>query len=443
MGLTVNGLVSGLDVPSIVSQLMTIESQPRVRLSSRLTSVQRTAAAYRDVNTRFLGLLTAAKAMTTSSTWSATTATASDPSVTVRSDSTAQPGTLTFNVTQTAATHSLISTGAGWASSTAAYGAPSITVYDGSGTTAKGTITIGGSGTLADAAAAINSSSFGLTASIVQVAGGAYQLQVASKTTGANSAFTLGAGFGVVTAGADAKLTVGTGAAAYTATSSTNTFTGVLPGATITVSKPVNGVTVTVAPDTNGIATKMQALVDAANSALSSIASYTDTSRGTTAALSGNYTLVDFAQRVLTAISSAVGTDGSAAQAGLQLTKDGKITFDQAAFVSQLNANPALTQRLVNGNTTTPGVAARLATVASAATDSVTGTLVTLANGQDAVATSLQKQIDSWTYRLGGRQEQLTNQFTSLQTMLGTLQNQQSWLSSLIATSFTKPSSKP
>lgn len=436
MGLTVNGLVGGLNVPSVLGQLMALESRPQTLLFDRLGSVQRVAAAYRDVNSKFLALLTAANALTTSSTWSATTAAASDPSVTVRSDSTAQPGTLTFNVTQAAAAHAVISTGAGWASTTAAYGAPSITVYDGTGTITKGTITIGGAGTLADAAAAINTSSFGLTASIVQVAGSAYQLQVTSKTTGASSAFSLGAGFGVVTAGADAKATVGTGPAAYTATSSSNAFTGLMPGVTITVSKPVTGVTVTVASDANGVATKMQALVDAANSALSSIASHTDTSRGTTAALSGNYTLYDLAQRVLTAVSSAVGTDGSAAQAGLQLTKDSKITFDKAAFAAQLTANPALTQRLVNGTATTPGVAARLATVATAATNSVTGTLVTLANGEDMLAKGLQNQIDAWTYRLAGRQDQLTNRFTSLQTILATIQNQQSWLSGLIATAY-------
>jgi flagellar hook-associated protein 2 len=145
------------------------------------------------------------------------------------------------------------------------------------------------------------------------------------------------------------------------------------------------------------------------------------------------------AQQVLTAVSDAVGTN-SPASVGLQLTKDGTIDFDAGRFSATLSANPALARSLVAGTTSTPGVATRLANLAQSATAAVTGTLVTLANGEDAQAKDLQSQIDDWTTRLAARQDQLTTQYSNLQSMLSSLSSQQSWLSSMLASS-TKSSS--
>jgi flagellar hook-associated protein 2 len=145
-------------------------------------------------------------------------------------------------------------------------------------------------------------------------------------------------------------------------------------------------------------------------------------------------------QQVLKAVSDAIGTN-SAASVGLQLTRDGTITFDAAKFSSTLTASPTLARQLVAGTTDAPGVATRLATLAKSATDSVTGTLTSLAKGEDAQAKNLQSQIDAWTVRLAARQDSLTTQYTNLQSMLSTLQSQQSWLSSMFASSSSSSSS--
>ena len=97
-------------------------------------------------------------------------------------------------------------------------------------------------------------------------------------------------------------------------------------------------------------------------------------------------------------------------------------------------ADPAKAQRLLNGSgegdTAVGGVAQRLLAVAKSATDTTTGSLVSLANGKDTQATDLQKRIDDWDLRLELRQQTLTRQFTAMESALGTLQNQSSWLSS-------------
>jgi flagellar hook-associated protein 2 len=79
-----------------------------------------------------------------------------------------------------------------------------------------------------------------------------------------------------------------------------------------------------------------------------------------------------------------------------------------------------------------PGVAQRLATLAQQASNTTTGTLTLLAKSQDEGADDLQTQIDDWDRRLELRKTALTAQFSAMETMLGTLQNQSSWLSSQI-----------
>ena len=61
---SVSGLVSGMDTTTLISQLMQIEAQPQTQLKTQLASTQTDAAAYRDINTSFAALATAAGALT-------------------------------------------------------------------------------------------------------------------------------------------------------------------------------------------------------------------------------------------------------------------------------------------------------------------------------------------------------------------------------------------
>jgi flagellar hook-associated protein 2 len=156
-------------------------------------------------------------------------------------------------------------------------------------------------------------------------------------------------------------------------------------------------------------------------------------------------------------VSSAVGTSlldangqqisSSGGSNGVQLTRDGKLTFDAAAFKTALAANPALVQSIFTGtldagtdgirntpddNVLVDGIGARLKALATQASDSATGMLTSLASGQDTEAKDIQTQIDSWTSRLAMRKQMLTAQFTAMETALGTLKNQSSWLTSQI-----------
>jgi flagellar hook-associated protein 2 len=466
---SISGLVSGMDTASIVSQLMQIESQPKTMLQNRLATAQTDASAYRDINVSFAALATAAQKLTTSATWATAKASSSDPTVTATASSGATPGSLSFTVTQVAAAHQ-VQAKSTWTNLTDAYGLGStLTIKSANGAQTFGTIAItssgGGPASLNDAVNAINKSGLGLSATTIGVNGG-YALQVTATATGAAKAFLItsdtdaaGSSYAAVRTGQDAAISFpNASGGSYTSTSATNTFSNVLPNVSFTVGQvtPPGGTaaTITVGTDPDAITSSMKAVVDAANAVLTKITKYTDSSTGSTAALKGDFSVISLKNQILSLVSSSVATNvngvagtSSAGSNGVQLTKDGALTFDATAFKTALAAKPSVVQQIFGGavgkgadgvaNTVddtlvTDGVGARLQILANGACDSVSGMLVSLANGQDTVVKDLQSQIDGWTSRLQMRQKTLTAQFTAMETALGTLKSQSSWLTSQI-----------
>ena len=451
MSMSVDGLVSGMDTTSLINQLMQAESGPQTALKTKLSATQIAASAYRTVNTTFLAVTAAAEAALKPDLWATTKATSSSASVAASASTGALTGSLTFTVEKLASSHAVSNRNTGtWTASTSAYGAASIEVFDKAGVS-KGTIAIGGTQTIADAAAAINASSHGLSAAVVQISATEVGLQVTSKTTGADSQFSFtGAGtFSINTQAQDAELKIGT-TNPYTVSSATNTFASVLTGTTLTVNKadPATQVTVSVVADPDSVAAKVGSLVDAVNATLSTVKTYTSNATGSTAALKGDYSVTSLAGKLLDAVSSAVGADGSAAAIGFQLTKDGKVAFDKAKFLTALKDNPALAQRMVSGTPASngpdgvagggddvaevTGIAGRLLAVSKSASDATTGTLVSLATGQESLVKDIQDRIEAWDLRLAKRKETLTRQFTAMETALSSLKNQSTWLAGQI-----------
>ena len=452
---SISGLVSGMDTTSLITQLMQIEAQPQTLLKTRLSDTKTDAAAYRDINSGFAALGTAAQALMNADTWASVKATSSASSVSASAATGAQAGSVSFTVDRLATNHTIY-TGANWTSTGDAFGLGSpLTVTKADGSTFDITLAdTDGDGTvsLSEAAGSINAAGKGLTATAVNTGSG-YRLQLTTSTTGAAGVFsvsspTLPAGtFSTLVAGVDAQISIG-GATGYQVTSSSNTFTGVMDGVTFTVGQTTGTtpVTVSVGSNPDAMVSAVQAFVDAANTVINRIGSYTD-SKSSTAPLKGNFNLTSMAGQILDAVSSAVG-GSSAAAAGLQLTKNGAIAFDANVFRNKLAADPALVQKIFGGSTLagtdgvdntvddtvdTDGLGARISVLADRASDSASGILLSLANGQDTLAKDLQDQIDAWDLRLAKRKDTLTAQFTAMETALSTLQNQASWLNSQIA----------
>jgi flagellar capping protein FliD len=460
------GLISGMDTGSLVSQLIAAEAAPQAALRTRLKTAEAAASAYRTVNTTFLAVRAAAEAAMKPDVWTPVKASSSSGNVSVSASGGAIPGSLTFKVLGTATAHSVLEKNSTWTSAKAAYGASSITVTDKDGAAKTPAITLtdtddDGTVSLTEAAAAINASTHGLNAAVVQVGATEFALQVTSRTTGKDSNFSITGSGGTVTnptLGADAVIEIGDTAQAYKVSSATNTFDAVMPGATFTVNKvdATTAITLSVSSDPDAIAAKMQSLVDAVNASLNEVRRATNNSKDSTATLKGDFSVGQLSGRLMNALSSAIvgagapagtpptPTDLSPATVGFELSKDGKtVVFTKAKFLDALKADPGLAQRMVSGRAAgtdsggnavaaVTGLAKRLLDVATSASDATTGSLVKLAEGKESTLKGIQERIDAWDLRLAKRKEALTRQFTSMETALSSLRNQSTWLAGQI-----------
>lgn len=249
-----------------------------------------------------------------------------------------------------------------------------------------------GNGSLAAVVQAINSAGVGFSAAAVQTSSG-YQLELSANSTGAASDITVSptafsssslGSLVTVTAGQDAVVNLG-GAGGPEVTSSTNTFSGLLPGVNVTLSSTsTSPVTVTVSADASAAAKKVKSLVDAANTVLSDIQKYAgyDAATKTAGPLMTSGVLQGLTQEVLSIVAQAgAGTPlGSLMAAGVGLTSNGtstQLSFDQTTFDSAYNANPAAVGQLFSqGGSFSPSSAAYTGEVSlvSAGTNTQPGT---------------------------------------------------------------------
>jgi flagellar hook-associated protein 2 len=352
---SVDGLVSGLDTTTIINQLMSLERAPQDRLKTQKTAISSQIAIYQTLNTKFSALAAKAQELARPAGWAAMLATSSSAAVTATATSSASAGQLSFTVQQLARAEAAASTGT--VASTAAI------VATGPVTVHVGTATVNidpGNGSLSALVDAINASGAGISAAAVKVGAAGYRLQVSSTTTGAastiavdttNLSASLGT-FATVQAGRDAVIRIGEGPGAYDVSSATNSISELLPGVSVQLQQedPDATVTITVARDSAAIADKVSALVDAANAALSTIASNStydpDTKKAGLLLADGNARRL--ADQVYQAISSLVtgSSIGSAGGVGISLQKDGTVAFDKSKFLAAYAADPTGVARL-------------------------------------------------------------------------------------------------
>jgi flagellar hook-associated protein 2 len=306
--------------------------------------VQKAADAYGSVISSLKDLATKAKALANTAGWQGSVATSSAESVKATASGTAS-GSITFAVDDLAASHALVSRSTVTSTGAVVASSGTLSVFDANGTETA-TIDVG-SGSLAEVVAAVNSSSTGLRASTVQTSPGNYRLQVTSTTSGAAGEFSITGldgftGVDILAQGADARITVGSDPLTqYSITSTSNTFSGVIPGLSFTVSNEETNVTVEASVDGTKIADDVKALVDAANGVLSTLSKQTgyDSSTKTGGALLGESAIRNLQQQILSTV-------GGAGAPGISLTRDGKLAFDAAKFTTAFEADPTRTKNL-------------------------------------------------------------------------------------------------
>lgn len=421
---TMSGLLGGaagqIDVTSLIAQLMTAAAVPQKQLQDQLQTETTQLSTYQAINSKLASMLSAGQSLADASTWSATSATSSSSSVVATSSAGAPLGTATFNVKQVAeAQISTIQADANGDVLTA--GTTSIQI--------NGTTVSAVTGSASDVAAAINAATVGVTANVVTAdnpSGGTMQvLQLTSSKTGTAGAFTIGqtglvnASQDIVTA-QDAQISVG-GSTGYTVSSSTNTFTNVIPGVTFSVSAPVSSVTITVGNNEQAVSNAVSALVNAANAANSEIGQ--DTAQG--AVLAANASVESIGQSILSTVSRGTSTGGSFNAYGISIDKNGVMSFDASAFAAAYNADPSGTQQAISAFATS------LNSVATNATDPTYGSITTTMQQITTTSSNLTTEIGTWNDRLAQIKNQYTAKFTAMETALASLQSQQTYLTNM------------
>lgn len=505
MGLTVSGLgSSGIDVSSLVSQLMNIERAPQDRLSAQKTTSLSRSTTWGSISTQLSQLQATVDAVKTPTAVKTSTAVASDPSVlSATATGAAAASSVTLRVTSLAAaqqqasagfasTSSLVGTGsflvaggaaaAGLSSMTPAGiadGRHSLTVTSGASSGGSATVTLDGTaytvapgggpttigGLTIDAASlttgavvdfTVASADSGTTvaglagslatmggpaaAAAVDLGSGATpgRLVLTAATAGSARALMVGgsgdlaalaSGTAVTRPASDAVIQMGS----LTMTRPGNTINDLLPGVSMTLLKadPDHDVTLSVGRDGTGTSAKVKALVDGLNSALDLLAksSSYDLVNKTGSALSGDSRVRELTQS-LTEMGSVVagGATATMGQLGIAFTRDGRYTFDSAAFQ----------QQLANDSEGVANLVSQAATTVGGVLDSALGTLgkkgwiSTAQDGESSTQKQLQDGIDAWDIRLGDMETRYRSQYAALDAAISQLNSQKSWLASTI-----------
>ncbi len=214
------------------------------------------------------------------------------------------------------------------------------------------------------------------------------------------------------------------GAATVTQTSSSNTFSGLtdFPGLTITVSGVTAGtVTLTPAATTatasSTMTTAASNLVTALNNTLNLIKVQTAAS----GALDTDYTPREISQTLLSTAYDDY-TLASLSDTGIEMTKVGSFTFDEAKLTAALAGGSAAQ---IIGQVA--AFAARVEAVATAAT-SVTGSISREVSTRQTRVSDLTQQITDMTAALAVREDSLTVFYSELNAKIQALQTQKNFL---------------
>ena len=370
MAITSSGIGSGLDIETLVTQLVTAERSPaESRLVKASAKYQGQVSAFGALKGALSGFQSALGSLQSLSTFSGRDVTSSDSDVlTASANSTAVVGSYAIEVSSLAKAHSLAS--ASYSSTTDVVGegtlsfrfgttdytgpTPGPESYDSftlNGDKAAASITIDSTNnTLAGIRDAVNEADVGINASIINDGSG-FRLLFASVDSGEENSLEVSvtesgpAGLSALEFSASAtnlSQTIAAQDAAFTVnglpvTSATNNVTGVINGLSLTLKSETAGVPIDVAVSRNeasitgalnGFITAYNGFIDTAN-ALSSF----DPATNEAGLLLGDATLRGITGRLRSEINTAingVGNYNTLASIGITTGDDGKLALDQA-----------------------------------------------------------------------------------------------------------------
>jgi flagellar hook-associated protein 2 len=443
-GISAPGVGSGLDVNTIVTQLVAAERAPaEQRISRTQSGIDTKLSALGVMRGVLSSLQSSAGALRTEAQLLARKAESSETTVLRASAvSTAPPGTYSVEVLSLATTHKLVSKA--YAGGSAA-------------TVGTGTLTFAQNGkefaveatdgmTLAQLRDAINAASdnTGVRASIVQAddgarmvftaaaSGSAQAIRVTAKPpNGALSDLEYDPGQGqgqvppmtVLSPATDAQVKV----EGFTVSASGNTVSGAIEGVTLDLvsAKPGTLVTVKVSPDPTVVRDRLAKLVSDYNTAASTMSSLRayDPATRKGGPLLGDGLLLNIESRLRRDVSGSVATPVGApttlSAIGVTMGADGKLSLNEGKLNIAMQSDPSGVAKLLAGE---GGIAKRLASTLEGAI-AAGGQVGTRTDSLQSQRRDLQKQRDMLELRMQSLEASYRAQFGALDAMLSDMQS--------------------
>ncbi len=443
--LTSTGLGSGLDINSIVEQLVAAERAPTAnRLTSREGKANEELSALGKFKSALAAFKDAVAGLSDADTFQGRTVKVEDDKVfTATAGSDSLPGTYSIEVMNLASAQRLRSIGFPDAATAVGTGTLAITV---NGQTANIAIAAPAN-TLNDIRDAINQSpdNPGVRATIVNASDGAH-LVLSATETGAANAITVAVSGGdgglanfAYAAGAPSNPMLQLQAAAdanividgFPVTSASNAISDAIEGVTIDLvaAKPGTMLDLSVEYDPASAKNSVQGFVTAYNKLIDTVTELTRYNADTrdAAPLLGDATVRGIRDQLRREMSASLGTGtfNSLATIGVTTEINGKLSVDATRLSAAIDDDFDAVSNLFAGTT---GLATRLEEIAEATLSSGS----TITTREDALKTTLKTitaQRETLEERIERVRSRLLDQFNAMDQLLGQLKNTSSFLS--------------
>ncbi|UOS97312.1 flagellar filament capping protein FliD [Xanthomonas arboricola] len=430
---------SGLDIPTVVSTLVSRQKDPeQARINKAGTAATTQLSAISQIKSSMTTLKSALDKVISSADTNAYKATVpTDAGFTATTTSSAAPGNYSVEVVSLASAQKLAS-GAFVADATV--GSGTLTIGYGE---KKITVDISGTDKLTDIAAAINKAAGGkgVTASVVTANDGQH-LVFNAVDTGTKGALTVSASdpslssltYGPGVSGGLTQSVAATDALVrvdgFERTSSSNTVTDIVPGVVLNLTKAAEGTKVTlgVTADTSGLKANLTAYAAAyntANTLLAKSSAYDPTTK-TAAALTGDSLVRGLQQQLRGQVS---GNLTELKSLGLTIDKDGVMSFDGGKFDTTIAADGGAAAEVLGKDSKFGSAMTKLL---DSNVNANNGTLTLRSDSLNKQIKGYEDDLDDLDARMTKLSDRYTAQFTAMETMISKLQSSTSSLSSLL-----------
>jgi flagellar hook-associated protein 2 len=458
MSFALDGLATGMDTTSIINQLVAVERQPIQRYEEEILELQTTKDAWRDINSRLSNLENKVTPLKLSSTFNSNTANSSNEGVvTATASNGADEAAYSVTVHETAKSQRM------FGSQLEGFSA----AVDDEITLNSTKIGIDAGDSLKDISSKINEAEAGVKASIVD-----NRLVLETSETGEVNALdpadtssisaqgTILKDLGILGEDVDGNKIIANEAQKATnaeidingisgITSATNTFSDTVEDVTFNINPDALAsnetgtafAAVSITKDTDKAVNAVQGFVDQYNSVMNFVDGKTDYDEEQEKAqiLQGDSTAMRLQMKLRTMVTSKVKDSGelkTLSSVGIEIDRDGVMSFDSAKFKEAFNETPDEVSDIFRASSDTDGfdgMAQRMDGYLDQLMQTNSGLIPRRLDFFDNRISSLNEDIEDVERKVELTRDRYVEQFAAMESAISDMNQQMSWMQSQLS----------